>query len=93
MDFRVAGLPRGLGLRADLRISARGGVVRGALKDGQMTGFFRYDRDKLDGRSPRADTADPFAAEVHLFLRPVRGVKGLAFEAVDAFKRRCILRG
>ena len=49
--------------------------------------------DELDGGGAGADDRHALAGEVHFFLRPSRGVKRLALEAVDPRKWRCIPGG
>ena len=46
----VLGLDFGLVVRIERRVMGRDGIVGGALKDHQLTGLLRNDRDRLDGR-------------------------------------------
>ena len=64
------------------------GVVRLALEDGEVAGFGRDQRDRLDGGRSRADDTDPFAGEGDPLMGPGAGVVPLAREAVQAVEFR-----
>ncbi len=99
MLFIFAG-PEGGIIRLDLflqflvhgAVSRRHGIIWCALKHGQMFRLFGNDRDRLNGRRPSADNANPFAGKIHPFMRPFAGVINLALEAVSAFEVWCIGR-
>src|SRR5262249_14661813 len=86
-------LPLFLGLRRNQPIAQRRAVIRRALEDAEMTGFFGHDRDKLHGGGAGADARYALTGEVHFFLRPTRGVKRLTLKAVDTRKWRRIPSG
>ena len=67
-------------------------VVGGALEDRQVLGFRRDERDRLYRRGTGADHGDGSTGEIHLFVRPVAGVVGRAFETVQPLELRRVGR-
>lgn len=67
--------------------------ARGPLEDGEVLGLLGDLRDDLGAGRARADDADPLAAKVDAFARPLARVVPVALEATEAPEFRCLRDG